>query len=142
MYFKASSRNNPVTGKFDSYFRLVESYRNIEGRVCHRTLLNVGFLENFNPDQLNKIQSHLNMRIRKQESLFEETDLRVIEMTEHLWHRLVSEKRIDVNKADRAERQIDADSIRHSNVREIGTEWLCFNTWNQLQLTEFFQSLG
>ena len=82
------------------------------------------------------------MRIRRQESLFEETDLRVIEMTEHLWHRLVSEKRIDVNKADRAERQIDADSIRHSNVREIGTEWLCFNTWNQLQLTEFFQSLG
>ncbi|MCL2650674.1 MAG: hypothetical protein FWD60_06590 [Candidatus Azobacteroides sp.] len=44
MYFKSSIRHNPATGQIASYYRLVESYRNETDRVCHRTLLNVGFL--------------------------------------------------------------------------------------------------
>ena len=121
MYFKSSIRTSPSTGKIDSYYRLVESYRNVDDRVCHRTLLNVGFLENIQVEQLNKIQSHLNSRHKKQETLFNETDVVVIEMVDQLWHRLVSEKRIDVNWINKAARQIDADTIKHSNVREVGT---------------------
>lgn len=41
MYFKSVVRTNPRTGKLDSYYRLIESYRNTENRVCHRTILNV-----------------------------------------------------------------------------------------------------
>ncbi|MEO8149255.1 MAG: hypothetical protein ABI723_16535 [Bacteroidia bacterium] len=84
MYFKGSIRTNPATKEIDSYYRLVESYRNIDGRVCHRTLLNVGFLEQVSVDQLNKIQSYLNARYKKQETLFEETDPVVKTMTEQL----------------------------------------------------------
>jgi transposase len=142
VYFKSSIRLNPVTGKIDSYYRLIESYRNIDDRVCHRTLLNVGFLPNIALEQLNKIQSHLNSRYKKQETLFEETDAVVIEMTDELWHQLVNGKRIDVDWVDKAKRQIDADSIKHSNVREIGTEWMCQHAWNQLQLSEFLRAQG
>ena len=44
-------------------------------------------------------------------------------------------------------RLVKADSIRHKEAREIGTDpiaigWLCTNTWNQLQLTELFKTLG
>jgi transposase len=142
MYFKSSIRINPATEKIDSYYRLIESYRNAEGRVCHRTLLNVGFLKNVTSEQLNKIQSHLNARYKKQETIFEEADSVVVEMTDGLWQRLVSEKRIDVDWADKAARQIDADTMKHSNVREVGTEWMCCHAWNQLQLTEFFRQQG
>jgi hypothetical protein len=45
MYFKVSIRTNPATGEPGGYYRLVESYRNADDRVCHRTLLNVGFDE-------------------------------------------------------------------------------------------------
>ncbi|PZX11244.1 hypothetical protein LX69_03199, partial [Breznakibacter xylanolyticus] len=38
-------RTNPETGIYSGYYRLVESYRNHSGRVCHRTLLNAGFLD-------------------------------------------------------------------------------------------------
>lgn len=56
MYFKFSGRTNPRTKKFDSYYRLVESYRNAQGRVCHRTILNIGFIEDeLRPEQLNII---------------------------------------------------------------------------------------
>lgn len=45
IYFKISMRHNPAKGKMDGYYRLVESYRNADDRVCHRTLLNAGFLD-------------------------------------------------------------------------------------------------
>ena len=44
LYFKSVIRNNPTTGDISGYYRLVERYRNVEGRVCHRTMLNVGFI--------------------------------------------------------------------------------------------------
>jgi hypothetical protein len=40
MYFKVSMRHNPAKGFIDGYYRLVESYRNAEDRICHRTMLN------------------------------------------------------------------------------------------------------
>ena len=57
MYFRLSLRHNPAKGKSDAYYRLIESYRNETDRVCHRTLLNVGFLDDLvNIDQLNQIR--------------------------------------------------------------------------------------
>jgi len=57
MYFKTSLRHNPATDQIDTYYRLVESYRNETDRVCHRTLLNVGFLKDLiNIDELNQVR--------------------------------------------------------------------------------------
>ena len=125
----------------DTYYRLVESYRNEDGRVCHRTILNVGFIEGVTPELLNATQAHLNARYRSQNTLFTETDPQVSALTAELWQRLVTEKRIDV-AMQKAERMVRADTIQHSDVREVGAEWLCYNTWNQLQLSHFLQSQG
>jgi hypothetical protein len=57
MYFRSSIRRNPATDQIDSYYRLVESYRNETDRVCHRTLLNVGFLNGMiTIDELNQVR--------------------------------------------------------------------------------------
>ena len=45
MYFRSSMRHNPKTGELSGYYRLVESYRNQVNRICHRTMLSVGFLD-------------------------------------------------------------------------------------------------
>lgn len=137
LYFKAIIRPNPATGKLDSYFRLVESYRNIAGNICHRTLLNVGFMAEVNVDQLNAIRSHLNAFYSKQSILFEENDIVVKSYVENFWQQLISGKKIDIEKAHK---QVDIDSLAHNDVREIGAEWLCYNTWNKLQITEFLQT--
>ena len=72
MYFKVSGRHNPKTDKPGWYYRLVESYRNSDGRFCHRTMLNVGFLEGLTPEQMNLIQKILTQRVEnKGELLFE-----------------------------------------------------------------------
>ena len=102
MYFKTSGRRNPQTGKPDWYYRLVESYRNNEGRVCHRTMLNVGFLdgEGISAEQLNLIQKILTRRVDQvQKSLFDIPDSNdpiVNHYVEHYYKRLIAEKRIDI----------------------------------------------
>jgi hypothetical protein len=70
MYFKFSLRQNPATNQPDCYYRLVESYRNEYNRVCHRTLLNIGFVD-LEVETLNKIRRILQDRLDRKSPLFE-----------------------------------------------------------------------
>jgi PAS domain-containing protein len=154
MYFKISMRHNPAKGKIDGYCRLVESYRNAEDRVCHRTLLNVGFLDGVaTVDQLNLIQKYLNRRVSEvaQGKLFSEEkddDALVNEFVEALWERLVNGKRMDtgeppskgIRKKDRG--LVYIDSIRHKDVRETGPEWVSCQALEQLKPADFPASQG
>ena len=139
MYFKSVSRTNPETGNFEGYYRLVESYRNSSGRVCHRTLLNIGYLPEYTPEHLNKTRALLVYRCRKQPTIFNETDDMVLELADKLWYRLISEKRIDVAESSQL---IKEETIEHKDVREIGSEWLTYNVWKQLGISSFLESLG
>ena len=72
MYFKFSLRKHSQTQKLSGYYRLVESYRNADNRVCHHTILNVGFMEDVTADQLNKIQKQLTERYEGKQKLLEQ----------------------------------------------------------------------
>lgn len=111
----------------------------MDDRICHRTLLNVGFMTGVSAGQLNSIRTHLNNLYNKQATLFEETDALVKQYVENFWQQLVADKKIDI---DKAHRQVDVATMQHSNVREIGAEWICYNTWDKLQITGFLQSQG
>ncbi len=111
----------------------------MDDRICHRTLLNVGFMPEVSIEQLNAIRTQLNNLYNQQSSLFEVRDPLVKQYVESFWQRLIAEKKIDI---DKAQRQVAIDTIQHSNVREIGAEWICYNTWNKLQITDFLQSQG
>ena len=93
-------RTNPATGVYSGYYRLVESYRNHIDRVCHRTILNAGYLDELTTDQLNLIQKILTAKVSNHESpLFELSytdDTTVIRYVEEFYNRMVAEKRIDV----------------------------------------------
>src|SRR5665213_3611595 len=88
MCFKFSLRYNKDKQQLDAYYRLVESYRNTEGRVCHRTILNIGYIDdNYSPEQLNQTARILTDRYEQKRRLFEPTDPAVIELAETLWKR-------------------------------------------------------
>jgi hypothetical protein len=74
MYFKSFCRKNPLTGLVDGYYRLVESYRNVEGRICHRVMLNIGFIPDLKVKQLNAIQRRLTNLVKGTPSLFEDSN--------------------------------------------------------------------
>ena len=155
MYFKVSMRTNPETGIYSGYYRLVESYRNQDGRVCHRTILNAGYLDQLNTDQLNFIQKILTAKVNNPDiPLFElaySDDPLVVHYVDQFFNRMVAEKRIDIfiDKPDKKPSRngkdlqtIDLNSIRNKDVREIGAEWLSYQAINQLQIAPFLERQG
>ncbi len=140
VYFKQSGRTNPKTKKYEGYYRLVESYRNVEGRVCHRTILNIGFIEDeLTAQQLNIIARTLTDIYENKESLFKQTDEIITKWVTNLWSRIVAGQRLDLTLFDKSSRMISADTMKHSNVREIGSEWMCYNTWHQLGMDQVLE---
>ncbi len=99
-------------------------------------------MEDASAEQLNAIRKELNNLHQKQATIFEQTDPVVIRYTDALWKQLITEKKIDADWVEKEARKVDIDTIVHTNVREIGAEWICYNTWNKLKLTEFLQSMG
>jgi len=155
MYFKVSMRTNPETGRYSGYYRLVESYRNHSDRVCHRTILNAGYLDELNTDQLNLIRKILTSKVNNfNNPLFElpfTDDATVIQYVDQFYQRMVSEKRIDVYVEKQEKKTsnrgkdlqiIDINSIRNKDVREIGAEWLSYQAINQLQIAAFLDRRG
>lgn len=155
MYFKVSMRTNPETGIYSGYYRLVESYRNQDGRVCHRTILNAGYLDELNTDQLNLIQKILTSKVNNPDiplfNLPYSDDPVVVHYVDQFFNRMVAEKRIDIfidkpNKKPSINgkdlQTIDMNSIRNKDVREVGAEWLSYQAINQLQIAPFLERQG
>lgn len=143
MYFKFSLRKNPDSGRLSGFYRLVESYRNAENRVCHRTILNVGFMEDATAEQLNKIQKHLTEKYERKISLFnQDEDPLVKQYVEDFWCRIVSSKKVDIKSVEKLSQMVDIDTLQHSNAREIGAENIAFQTWEKLNLTPLLLSIG
>jgi hypothetical protein len=143
MYFRSSVRNNPATGQSEGYWRLIESYRNEFGKVCHRTLYNVGFVT-YDVDKMITIQRILNNRLERKPILFEETDQETLALADKYWQEMVSKKKIDasVQTFEKSKRMVDIDSLKHKNAREVGAEWICYQALNQLTFKEKLENLG
>ena len=143
MYFKLSGRTNPKTQQYEGYYRLVESYRNATGRVCHRTILNIGFLEDpLIPEQLNTISRAITDMYENKISLFSMEDPLVKKWTTIWWNKIVAGNKLDLTIYDKDSRMIDADTMIHKDTKEIGSEWLCYNTWQKLKIDDVLKSKG
>jgi hypothetical protein len=142
MYLKASFRHNPDIKNIAAYYRLVESYRNENDRVCHKTLLNIGFWPDATREQKSRVVDHLNERYKNELALFEEADAQVAEWVNRFWNEMIAKKTIDRKTMEEKHKLVKIDTIKHKEAREVGTEWICANTWNKLKLTGLFAALG
>lgn len=143
MYFKSSGRTNPKSQNYEGYYRIVESYRNATGRVCHRTILNIGFLEQMlTAEQLNHIARALTDMYEKKLSLFSMEDPLVQKWTTIWWNKIVKDKKLDLTLYDKDSRMVKADTLTHKDTKEIGSEWICYNTWHKLNIDDLLRSKG
>jgi transposase len=119
---------------------LIESYRNEAGKVCHRTIVNVGFLgEAISASQLNTVSRRLTDMYQLKTSLFTCEDPIVVELITKLWAEINRDKKLDLQLYEPNNRKVDIDSIKHSNIREVGAEWLCYNTWQELGIDKVLE---
>jgi len=92
----------------------VESYRNCDGRVCHKTIIQVGFMPDVAPEQMNIIQKQLTLRAEGKIYLFEESDRTSMKYINVLWQRMIAEKRIDL-----------PDHLAELNINKQHTKSIC-----------------
>lgn len=147
MYFRVSLRHNPVTGKHSGYYRLVESYRNAMGRVCHRTILSVGFLDGLGANELSQIQKGLNDRVQglDNELFAADCDPGISAYIDDFYGQIVAKQRLDIHRKPSQTKDwqtIDMNSVRNKNVREVGAEWLCYQAIRQLGIDTFLGNRG
>lgn len=154
MNFTSQIRYNPQTGKDEKYYRLKESYRNASGNACTRILLNVGFLHGLDPEEIRDISRGLTYRYQHQGEIelwneqlacYNET---VREKIDLYWSQMIENKAFDaIQQAieaskKKAERRIDVDTLKHTDARDIGAEWLCLQALRQIKFDKFLRSLG
>ena len=142
MYLKVSFRHNLAVNGLSAYNRIVESYRNEQDRVCHKTLLNIGFWTEASLEQKCRVIEGLNFRYKNELALFEEKDEQVLAWINQFWNEMITKQSIDRKTMAEKHRLVNINTIKHKEAREIGTEWLCAQTWNQLQLSELTHSIG
>jgi hypothetical protein len=145
-------RYNPATGNQEGYYRLVESYRNLEDKVCHRTLLNVGFIsKQLGPEQLNIIQKILTQKAAGVATIdFPEYQEPKINNYVEQWYAAMTAKgKIEppdgtvYNSAGCCTQYqtVDTESIKSKDVREAGAEWICLQALKQLGIDSFLESV-
>lgn len=124
----------------EGYYRLVESYRNTIGKICHRTILNVGFIEDeLTPEQMNQIARTLTQMHERKATLFPQSDPNVTKWVHELWSRIIKDCRLDLTLYDPQNRMVHLATIQHKNIREIGAEWICYNTWHKLDINKVLE---
>jgi hypothetical protein len=147
MFFKTSTRRNPQTGKLSIYYRLAENSRNAIGGINQRHIMTVGYMDDITTEELHRIADGLGERISGQGTLFSDSE-KVRDYIDHLYTRLVDEKRIDrVLEARKKQEQcdwqrIDMNSILNRDVRELGGEWLCLQILSLLMIETYLKSCG
>ena len=155
MNFMSQLRYNPKPQKDEWYYRIKESYRDQTGRPRNRVMLNVGFIpEPHRPEDIRDIGKCLTYRYnhQTQRALFESPFARYNEFvrrkTEEFWTEMVNNGSIDAVKEDirqsreKARRLVDVDTVKHTDAREIGAEWICLQAIRELEIDKFLEKQG
>ncbi|WP_218043746.1 IS1634 family transposase [Flavobacterium gawalongense] len=123
----------------ESYYRLVESFRDQNDIVRNRTIVTAGFIDYLSAEELNYIQKKLTEKLNGKNSLFED------DLQEHLWEyidelyfKILKSNKIDNSHSSKKDmHNVDLNSLKHTEARELGGEWMSLQTLKQLKIDQF-----
>lgn len=156
MHFISQIRYNPQTQCDEKYYRIKETFRDCAGRVRSRILLNVGFLHGLHPEEVRDIGKGLTYLSQHREgngtdmfgSVFDGYSETVRQHTVKYWSMMVEQGTVDTvervmeESKKQARKMVDTDTMKHSDARETGAEWLCLQAVRQLKIDECLRSEG
>lgn len=145
MFLKPVLKYLKTTGEHKIYYRLCESYRH-ENTVRHYTIVQLGTLEELpHESQRKNLAQRISGLVKQSRTgicdMFEADDEDVEALAQKYFLTILEKERIDFSKGKDYE-TIDTNSIKNKDIREVGTEWLCAQVAQQLQLAEFFAEKG
>ena len=141
MFIKPYPKYNKTTKERYTVYRLCESYR-FDGHVRHRSIIGFGKLE-----ELDSVELKKQLAYRVEEMLkhgpdtlgIGEVNETIEELAIKFYKEILSKKRYDVN---REWESVDMSTLKNSDGREVGCEWLCKQACNQLGISDFLKQEG
>lgn len=141
MFIKPFPKYNKTTKERYTIYRLCESYR-FDGHIRHRSIIGFGKL-----DELAGVELKKQLAMRVEEMLKHgikklavgQVDEKVEELALYFYKEIRKKKSYDVN---REWETVDMSSLKNSDAREVGTEWLCKQAFDQLGMGSFLQQRG
>lgn len=155
MHFISEIRYNPDLQCDDKYYRIKESFRDLTGRVRCRIMLNVGFMTpRLRPEEVRDIAACLTyMSGHKGEKdvfggVLAKYNDTVKSKAKEYWNRMIELGKIDSIKKCieesrcKAERLVDVNTIKHTDARDVGAEWICLQAIRELEIDRFLARKG
>ena len=124
--------------------RLVEAYRDSDGKTKQRIILHLGKLE-LPRNEWKKLAASLEARLAGQISIFEEKKEIAEAVDQAMEHYTFINNQKD-EKAKRTENvefvSVNLESITTTDSRSLGPEIVCHETWNKLNFISILKSCG
>jgi len=139
MYIRKVTQINATTGKRYYTYRLVETYRNTEGKVRQRVLLNLGAHFDVSAEEWKMLADRVEEITRGQRSLIPHEG-HVEEIAQSIAARVTTKRGANVEAvADASDRStdyqtVDLSSLSHQNIRQIGAEHVGLEISKQLDI--------
>ena len=145
MFIKPILKRIQSTGEYKTYYRLVESYR-INDNVRHQTIVQLGLLEELNDiEQIRKLGMRIASLVKQSRTgivdMFACEDKTIEALAQIFFIEIKQKKRIDLG-LNSDNQNVKIDTIENKNIREVGSEWMCKQAIEQLQLTTFLLAKG
>lgn len=124
-------------------YRLCESYR-FDNSVRHQTVVHLGTLEELpDPEQKKALAKRIDELVKNSRnaaiSLFKPADEAVETLAQKYFAIIKEKERVDIANGKDYQR-VDTDSVKNRDIREAGTEWLCRQAVDQLNIGTFLTS--
>lgn len=147
MYIRESKQKHAKTDEVYSSYRLVESYRNAEGKVRQQTLLNLGSHFSVPKTQWKSLADRVEEIQRGQHTLFgleHQLEKEAERIAKLLVKRSCEQTKLIHPKRNHHTKylSVDINSLEHNDVRTIGPEHVALQAAKQVQLDKVLLSLG
>ena len=144
MFIKGYSKYNKSTQERHIYYKLCESYR-IKGNIRHYVILGLGSLE-----ELENVEEKRMLAIRIEEIIKGGGNSlptgivggKVEQLAWHFYKEIIDKKRLDVHLPKGEWETVNMSTLRNKDAREIGSEWLCKQAFDQLGIADFLKVKG
>lgn len=150
MYIRSVSQKNRTTGEIYTTYRLVESYRNAQGKVRQQVLLNLSAGFSFPKENWGVLANRIEEIRNGQDSLFN-LDTFLENEAQRIAKRLIHSLSVvtptiqspsAVLELETDYQTVDINSLQYQHIRKIGAEQIGYHAASQLELESILKELG
>jgi hypothetical protein len=142
MFIKPFTKYNKSTQERYLIYKLCESYRK-NGGIYHHIIVSFGKLEELETVEEKKLLASRVEALLKNGGLslpFDSTNEKVEKLALHYYKAICAQRRYDTGKGKEDLEIVKISTLKNKDAREIGSEWLCKQAFDQLGIANFLRS--